>query len=42
MVNEMIRPRYQFHGTSHGALNDFHAYGTGLFSTTYRQNDVFA
>lgn len=39
-VEEMIRPRYQFRGTGFGSENDFHAYGTGLFTTTYRTNDV--
>ena len=39
-VLEMIRPRYQFKGAAYGSENDFHAYGTGLFTTTYRTNDV--
>ena len=36
----MIRPRYQYHGNSSGALDDFQAYGTGLFTTSYRSNGV--
>lgn len=40
MIYEMIRPRYQFHGLKHGALDDNHAYGFGLFQTTYRSSDV--
>lgn len=40
MVAEMRKWRYQFHGKEHGGESDFHAYGTGLFSTTYRNQDV--
>lgn len=40
-VAALIRPKYQFHGTAHGSANDFHAYGAGIFTTTYRTNDVY-
>jgi hypothetical protein len=36
----MIRPRYQYHGDIHGDLDNYQAYGTGLFTTSYRQNVV--
>lgn len=39
-VRTLTRPRYQYHGPASGALNDFHAYGAGIFTTTYRTNDV--
>ena len=38
-VEEMLRPRYQYHGAKHGPVNDFHLYGLGLYTTTYRVND---
>lgn len=38
-VSEMLRPRYQFHGVSHGAEVDFHLYGFGLYTSSYRTND---
>ena len=40
LASEMIKPRYQYHGPSSGGSDDFHAYGTGLFTTTYRTRDV--
>lgn len=41
-VEQMTKWRYQFKGANYGAEDDFHAYGTGLFTTTYRTNDVQA
>lgn len=35
----MLKPRYQFHGKKSGAQNDFHLYGFGLYTTTYRKTD---
>lgn len=38
-VAEMLRPRYQYHGSTGGSLSDYHAYGLGLFATTEHKND---
>jgi hypothetical protein len=35
----MIKPRYQFHGKIFGGEMDFHTYGFGLYTTTYRTSD---
>lgn len=35
----MLKPRYQFHGEPYGAEMDFHTYGFGLYTTTYRKSD---
>lgn len=37
-IKELTKPRYQYHGEN-GPLNDFHLYGLGLYTTTYRAND---
>ena len=39
-VAEIVRPRYQYHGEKYGSMNDFHAYGSGLYTTSYYSNDV--
>jgi hypothetical protein len=39
-VEELIKPRYQYHGPQGGVANDFHIYSFGLFTTTYHQNDI--
>jgi CubicO group peptidase (beta-lactamase class C family) len=39
-VSEMTKPRYHYHGLTGGVLNDFHTYGLGLYSTTYRKTDT--
>lgn len=36
----MLKPRYQYHGTTAGPENDFHQYGFGLYTTSYRKNDI--
>lgn len=36
----MLKPRYQFRGSKFGAENDFHLYGFGLYTTTYRSTDT--
>lgn len=38
-VEQMLKPRYQFHGSRYGSENDYHLYGFGLYTTTYRKND---
>jgi hypothetical protein len=38
-VKELLRPRYNYHGSSGGVSNDFHIYGLGLYTTTYRKTD---
>lgn len=38
-VSELLKPRYQFHGLSHGAEIDFHLYGFGIFTSSYRTSD---
>lgn len=35
-----MKPRYQYHGAEGGSANDFHNYGLGIFTTSYRKNDV--
>jgi hypothetical protein len=39
-VKELLKPRYHYHGSSGGVANDFHIYSLGLYTTTYRKNDV--
>ncbi len=39
-VNEILKPRYQYHGSVGGAKDDFHLYGLGIFTTSYLTNDV--
>ena len=38
-VTEILKPRYQYSGEN-GLLNDFHLYGLGMYTTTYRPNDM--
>lgn len=39
-VKEILKPRYHFHGIKGGAVNDFHTYGLGVYTTTYRRTDT--
>lgn len=39
-VLEIVRARYQYHGTTGGSYNDMHAYGLGLCTVGYYPNDV--
>ena len=39
-VGQMVKPRYYYHGSSGGAVLDYHIYGLGLFTTTERKNDI--
>ena len=39
-VQQMLKPIYQYHGKQSGSVNDFHLYGLGLYTTTYRINDM--
>jgi hypothetical protein len=39
-MNEIHKPRYEYHGRSGGAKLDFHLYGMGIYTTSYLQNDV--
>lgn len=39
-VKDLLKPRYHYHGTTGGVTNDFHKYGLGLFTTTYRKTDT--
>lgn len=39
-VEDIIRPRYQYHGQEFGGYQDFHNYGFGLYTTGYYSNDV--
>jgi CubicO group peptidase (beta-lactamase class C family) len=38
-VKEMVKPKYHYHGSKGGAVRDFHQYGFGLYTTTYRVAD---
>ena len=38
-VKEIVRPRYHYRGTQGGSINDFHQYGLGIFTTSYRVTD---
>jgi len=38
-VKEIVRPRYHYRGSQAGSVNDFHQYGLGIFTTSYRVND---
>ena len=37
---QILKPRDQFHGAMSGSKNDFHTYGLGIFTTTYRSSDI--
>ena len=39
-VRQMLKPIYQYHGVGSGSANDFHLYGLGLYTTSYRVNDM--
>lgn len=39
-VMELVKPRYNYHGEGGGAFIDFHLYGLGLYTTSYRQSDI--
>lgn len=39
-VKEILRPRYHYHGKTGGGARDYHAYGFGLLTTTYRTSDT--
>jgi len=36
----MLKPRYQYHGKIFGSEMDYHTYGFGLYTTTYRTTDM--
>lgn len=39
-MNEILKPRYQYHGTTGGIKIDFHLYGFGIYTTSYDESDM--